>query len=255
MRFLVLRLEGPLVSFGHVAVDELRPTLELPTTSMLTGLFANALGFDHREPERHQRLQERLRFAARADLPGRLLRDYQTARLHRGDRLWTTWGRAQRRAGGGTTWDESGWGTVQRERFYRADALVTVVATLLPADESPTLDQLRAALERPERPLFLGRKSCLPSRPLLDPERPVVEAESAREALLRVPLAGPRGRIALPGHLPCRWPAEEGGGEDHARARWIADLRDWHTGLHVGGRSVRWGSLPREWFPQGEAAA
>ncbi len=254
MRFLVLRLEGPLLAFGDVAVDERRPTLELPTTSMLTGLFANALGFDHREPERHQRLQERLRFAARADLPGRLLRDDQTARLRRNDRLWTTWGRAQRRTGGGKTWDETGWGTVQRKRFYRADALVTVVATLLPADEPPTLDRLRAALERPERPLFLGRKSCPPSRPLLDRERPVVEAGSAREALLRVPLAEPRGRVRLPARLPCRWPVEEGGGEDHARERWIADLRDWDTGLHVGGRLVCWASVPRTYFPQETAA-
>lgn len=246
MRFLVLRLEAPLLAFGHVAVDELRPTLELPTASMLTGLLANALGFDHREPERHRRLQERLYFAARADVPGRLLRDYQTARLRKDQLLWTTRGRAEKRAGGGTTWDEEGWGTVQRERFYRADALVTVVLTLLPEDGDPTLDALRAALERPERPLFLGRKSCPPAGPLVDRELPWVEAESARAALLAVPLRR-RGRLAPPARIPCRWPGEEEADPD-SRERWIADLRDWETGLHLGGRLVRWASLPRERF-------
>jgi CRISPR system Cascade subunit CasD len=254
VRFLVLRLEAPLLAFGDVAVDELRPTLELPTASMLTGLFANALGFDLREPERHERLQERLVFAARADHPGRLLRDYQTARLRKDTLLWTTRGRAERRAGGGTTWDEAGWGTVQRQRFYRADALVTVVATLCPEDEAPTPDALRTALGRPERPLFFGRKSCLPARPLLDRHLPVVEAESAREALFAVPLLERGGRARHAKRIPCRWPVGDGAARGVVE-RWIADLRDWSTGLHVGGRFVHWGALPRSCFRETQEAA
>jgi len=245
VRFLVLRLEGPLLSFGDVAVDELRPTLELPTTSMLTGLLANALGFDHREPERHERLQARLLFAARADHPGQLLRDYQTVRLNRNDRLWTTHGRAERR---------DGWGTVQRERFYRADALITVVLILLPGEDPPGLDTLRAALQRPERPLFLGRKGCPPARPLLDPDLPEVEAESARDALFRVPLLVRGGRLRLPERLPCRWPVGDGCGP-WGRERWVHELRDWSTGLHVGGQRVCWASVPSNAFPVREMAA
>ena len=50
---------------------------------------------------------------------------------------------------------------------YHADLSVRVVMRLAPAEEPPTLDELADAIDRPARPLFLGRKSCLPSTPLL----------------------------------------------------------------------------------------
>ena len=67
-----------------------------------------------------------------------------------------------------------------RYRHYRADAAVTVALTLMPAEELPDLAALEAALRRPERPLFIGRKACPPSRPILDR---AVEAESLVAAL------------------------------------------------------------------------
>ena len=44
MDALILRLRGPLMAFGDVAVDEIRPTDLLPGLSEMTGLIANALG-------------------------------------------------------------------------------------------------------------------------------------------------------------------------------------------------------------------
>src|SRR5690606_26406243 len=54
-----------------------------------------------------------------------------------------------------------------RQRYYRADARVIVALRLEPSEVSPTLDGVASALDHPARPLFIGRKTCLPSAPLL----------------------------------------------------------------------------------------
>ena len=235
MRCLLLRLEAPLMSFGDVAVDEIRPTRRLPTLSMLTGLIGNALGYDHRDIVRLQRLQDRLRFAARADRLGRVVVDYQTARLNKRDPLWTTHGAPGERAGGGTTWDGSGYGTVERQRHYLADAVVTVALTLIPEDEPPDLVQLAQAFARPERPLFLGRKGCPPSAPLL-------LAEPAGHSSLAEALAAAPRHSRMAGSAIVEFPDMPGEPEGR-RTFEVADRRDWRSGLHAGVRRVR------EWAP------
>ncbi|MCB9967247.1 MAG: type I-E CRISPR-associated protein Cas5/CasD [Geminicoccaceae bacterium] len=92
MRCLILRLEGPLMSFGDTAIDEIRPTRLLPGRSLLAGLIGNALGFEHRDVNALQRLQERLLFAARLDQAGEDLLDYQTALIGKKDPIWITRG-------------------------------------------------------------------------------------------------------------------------------------------------------------------
>lgn len=223
MRCLILRLEAPLMAFGDVAVDEIRPTRRLPTLSMLAGLLGNAIGLDHREVYALQRLQERLRFAARLDRPGRVIVDFQTAEITKKDPLRTTRGAPAERAGG----DQSYVGPVVRHRHYVADAVVTVALALIPENEPPTLDDLASALTRPERPLFLGRKGCPPARPLLD--RAPFEARSLVAALATVP-GGDAALVEfsdLPGEPPGRRVVE------------VADRRDWQTGFHAGMRRVR----------------
>ena len=91
------------------------------------------------------------------------------------------------RAGGAASYS----GPALRYRHYRADAAVTVALTLVPAEEAPDLAALEAALRRPERPLFIGRKGCPPSRPILDR---VVAAESLVAALDQVTPLRPRTR-------------------------------------------------------------
>ena len=66
-RWLVIRLQAPLMAFGGVAVDQVGPTRDFPATSMLTGLFANALGLHWSDRMAHQALQDRLIFAARRE--------------------------------------------------------------------------------------------------------------------------------------------------------------------------------------------
>lgn len=214
MRCLILCLEGPLMSFGDTAIDELRPTRRLPGRSLLTGLLANALGYEHRDVEALTRLQERVRFAARLDQPGEALVDYQTAELSQDDPLWTTRGVPAERAGGAKSYS----GPALRYRHYRADSRVTVALTLDPADEDPDLDAIAWALRRPERPLFIGRKGCPPARPIIDGE---VDAASLVAALEAV---DGKGTIET----------ADTDAEPAGRGFSLADRRDWRMGYHAG---------------------
>lgn len=53
--------------------------------------------------------------------------------------------------------------THQRYRDY--DSLCVVALRLESPDQVPTLDDLAKALDEPARPLFIGRKPCLPGEP------------------------------------------------------------------------------------------
>ncbi len=217
-RWLHLRLTAPLMAFGGVAIDQVGPTRDFPSASALTGLFANALGWRREESAAHQALQGRLEFGALIAHEGRLLTDTQNAKLAANDRGWTTWGRPDERAG--ATYDTPH----RRRRDYLADHDCRVVLRLAPG-EGPDLDALAAALDRPARPLFIGRKPCLPSTPLF---AGWVEGADARAAL---------AALALPGRA--QWPmtGDEPGHD-------LPDLRNWISGLHGGSRRVCEGVLP-----------
>ena len=250
MRHLILNLESPLLAFGGETIDNLGVIRPFPAASMLTGLFANALGWRRTERERHQRLQDRLVFAARIDrepATGVRMTDYQTVKM--GDTVdlyvqgggwvvgWTTRGTPESRAG---ALGASGGGpfTHQRWRDYYADMHVTVTLRLQPGSEPPTLDILSAALDEPARPLFIGRKPCLPSVPLFGG---FAEGDTALAALLTVPLAEPaRGQDVV----RLLWPEGEGADDiDANRDYMLTDQRNWRSGLHGGGRWVREGSI------------
>ncbi len=227
-RWLFLRLEAPLLAFGGVAIDHLGVTRDFPAASMLTGLLANALGFRRTEWERHQALQDRLVFAVRreTDHPAGILTDTQNAELAKNDRGWTTWGEPEGR-------DGASYGAPhRRRRDFHMDAALTVALRLRSEADDPDLDRLAEALDRPARPLFIGRKPCLPSRPLLGPPgKRFAEAPSAHDALMR--RSGGSQLRAL-------WPLGEGPSDGAGVDRVIdlPDIRNWRTGLHGGSRRV-----------------
>ena len=238
MKILVLRFDAPLVSFGAPAIDQNGVVQRFPALSMLTGLVANALGWEHRDTERLDALQERIRYAARIDRSGEALVDYQTVDLGTEWMLpenagWTTRGHIAERGGA------SGEGTHQRYRHYRADSVHTVALTLV-GTETPTLDDLAVALREPARPLFIGRKCCLPATPLL---LDVVEAASLVDALASTSRISPR-RTAH-GLLPACWwdgdDASRASGESRIVA--VTDERDWGNRVHVGRRFMREGHV------------
>lgn len=233
MECLLLRLDAPLMSFGAVVVDQLNPIWRFPAKSMLVGLLGNALGWDHRDTDLLQGLQARLRFAARWDAEPEPLTEYQTVDLGQDfmlDTGWTTRGRREDRKGG-----TAATGTHQRWRDHWANGVATV-AMALDGDGEPTLDALETALRAPARPLFIGRKPCLPAAPLLIGRR---KAVGVKAALAAEPLAdvAPRQR---PSRIPALWPRDEG---DAAQWEERYDLRDWEQNIHRGSERYAVGYL------------
>jgi CRISPR system Cascade subunit CasD len=142
MSVLLLRLAGPMQSWGIRSRFSNRDTGLEPSRSGVIGLLCAALGRPRDEP-----LDDflPLRMAVRVDREGRLMRDYHTAQdVRRAD---PTKGTQE---------------TVLSERFYLADADFLVGLE----GERPFLDQLAAALRRPVWPLFLGRKAFVPALPV-----------------------------------------------------------------------------------------
>ena len=232
-RFLILRLDAPMMSFGAVMTDNLNRSDPAPGASMLTGLLGNALGYDHRDALALERLQARLEFGVRVDRPGVLFTDFQTVALgqpHHDGTGWTTRGRVEAAGGGSSD------GTHIRYRDYYADACHTVALTLRDPEEEPTLDTIKRALRHPERPLFIGRKTCLPAAPLLLMDEPApegeLEAADLLDALTRAPLAkGSASADTLTLWLPCT--------DDQRGAQITRDHRDWQNQIHTGRRTIR----------------
>ena len=241
MRHLILNLEAPLMAFGGEAIDNYGVVRWFPSASMLTGLLANALGWRRVERERHQRLQDRLVLAARIDREpagGVRMQDFQTAQIGAADRGWTTRGRPEGRAGGAATYLAPN----LRYRDYWADMRVTVALRLQPEQEAPTLDDLASALESPTRPLFIGRKPCLPSDQLFAGFK---EADTALAALVETPVE--TSEVAHDVRL--LWPEGDGiAGVEANRTYMLTDQRNWTSGLHGGGRTVCEGAVPRDNF-------
>jgi len=148
---LVLRLAGPMQSWGSSSRFTRRSTEAFPTKSGLVGLLAAAQGRRRSDPVEDL---VQLRFAVRVDQPGQLLRDFQTA--HRGDTAMPL-----------------------SNRFYWADAAFG--AFLEGPDDM--IEALAQAIVRPVFPLYLGRRSCPPTLPL----RLAVREGSAWDALRETP--------------------------------------------------------------------
>lgn len=237
MRWLVVRIRAPLVSFGAEAIDSRRPTRDFPSLSAVVGLLGNALGYERADGEKLDALQARLILGARREAedapldglrkPMTRVTDFQTAQLGKADMGWTTRGAPEGRAGGAATYDSPH----IRRRDYFADARLMLVLTLLHADQTPTLDQLAAALDRPARPLFFGRKPCLPSAPLF---AGFVEARTARQALEALP-PDPLADLPPDGLARAVWPD---GDEDQPGDRTVEAVegRNWCSRLHGGVR-------------------
>lgn len=255
MDIVLLRFDAPLMSFGGVMVDQHGPTERFPGLSLLAGLFGNALGYSHGDTEALEALQTRLEYAARWDVPPDPLLDYHTVSLGPAKDVeperwykmrepgWTTHGVPEHRGGG----DEAKYGTHIRYRHYWANGVMTLAVTLLDSG-APGVTDLAEAMERPARPLFIGRKTCLPAAPLLLGR---TEAADVLDALRRAPLAerpprrnaraGWRGEAegAAQGNTAREacWPARLGEGPRKSRAIAIYDRRDWRNQIHTGRRT------------------
>lgn len=153
--YLALRLEGPLQSWGFDSQYNRRNTGLMPTKSAIAGMCCAALGLTRggiQEKAFLETFQEvRMtaiaipRNGARKELPVRRLQDYHTVQN-------------TRRASGAINND-----CVLTHRQYLADAAFGV---LLEGDASP-LQQIADALANPVWGVWLGRKACIPTAPVL----------------------------------------------------------------------------------------
>lgn len=184
---VVMTLAAPLQAWGGPAVTTVhRPTDSVPSLSGVTGLIANAMGHGRSDPldsliaaQMHTRL----------DRQGRRIRDFHT--VGTGTTTCSRCGRPKRSNAktctscGGTRWHSDGVPTAKSldqrnrskgkavpspnpvigDRWYLSDAAFTVVWT--PAPDGVPAAAVAAALQRPARPLYLGRRSCPPGYPVL----------------------------------------------------------------------------------------
>ncbi|MFF0721834.1 type I-E CRISPR-associated protein Cas5/CasD [Micromonospora sp. NPDC049903] len=153
---LVLRLAGPLQSWGGRGEFNRRDTLDEPTKSGILGLLAAAQGLRRQDPIENLLT---LALGVRTDQPGSLLRDYHTVSDPLGRPLLS----ASVNAKGRQKLTSPPKYTHVTQRFYLQDA-VFVAAIGGPPD---LLRTLADALRRPAFPLALGRRSCPPALPLL----------------------------------------------------------------------------------------
>lgn len=147
MAVLLMRLCGPMQSWGTESRFTHRDTGLEPSKSAVIGLLCAALGKPREEEQRPDlpalnRLAG-LKMGIRVDRQGRIERDYHTAR-------------EVAKAGGGIK------GCELSDRFYLADAAFLVALQ----GEAGLLEQLSGALKSPAWQLSLGRKSFPPDPPV-----------------------------------------------------------------------------------------
>jgi CRISPR system Cascade subunit CasD len=152
MPTLLLKLVGPMQSWGTISRFDQRDTGKEPSKSGVIGLLAAAMGIDRENWEDLEPLAH-LRMGVRHDRPGIPKRDYQTAGCAKGDKIMTADGKATKENDPG----------IVSHRDYLADAAFLVA---LEGEESALLEKADAALRDPVWPLALGRKSYVATEPI-----------------------------------------------------------------------------------------
>ncbi|MDG4768625.1 type I-E CRISPR-associated protein Cas5/CasD [Solwaraspora sp. WMMD406] len=152
MTGLLLRLAGPMQSWGDHSTFSVRDTATVPTRSAMTGLIAAALGRRRGEPIDDLAATH---FTIRVDRPGTLMYDFHTV-------------------GGGLPTDRTvptaegkrrqpGTATIVSRRYYLADAVFTVAVT----GPDTLITRIHEALTNPVWAPYLGRRSCPVEHPFL----------------------------------------------------------------------------------------
>lgn len=147
MATLLLRLAAPLQSWGNSSKFETRTTEKMPTKSGVVGMLAAAMGLS-----RNADLGKltALKFGVRADREGEDITDFHTAH---GKASYVTY------------------------RHYLCDA---VFLAGVEGDEK-VIRELETELQHPGFPLFLGRRSCPPTLPIVIGIRETTLEKALRE--------------------------------------------------------------------------
>lgn len=139
MATLLLRLAGPLQSWGDESKFNERRTVNFPTKSGVIGMLVSAFGYSREASSEVLKDFNKLKFGIRIDREGKIIRDYHIAKPLKKDAYITN-------------------------RFYIADA---VFLAGFESDDTEFLYTIENALKNPAFPLYLGRRSCPPAVPLV----------------------------------------------------------------------------------------
>lgn len=138
MKTILLKIAGPLQSWGTNSHFETRQTDLYPSKSALIGLIAASFGYKRDEDSKIKKLNE-LTYAVRIDQQGNLLRDYHIAQKFKNngnfDRTYVT------------------------NRYYLEDAIFVVA---LSHDDDKFIEEIYENVQNPYFQTFMGRRSCPP---------------------------------------------------------------------------------------------
>lgn len=153
---LFLRLEGPLQAWGERARWSVRDTCTEPTKSGVVGLLGCALGLT--ADEDLKKLSENIKMGIRCDKQGTFLTDFHTV------------------VGG----------VLNAEGKIKADTMLSYRSYLSDASFLVALQssieqvsRLGFALKNPVWPYYLGRRACVPSKPIYEGEGNFPDLRSA----------------------------------------------------------------------------
>lgn len=166
MKTLLLRLVGPMQSWGTQSRYSIRDTNLEPSKSGVIGLIYSALGKKRTEEEIDEpekpslKKLTALRMGVRIDRPGTMLSDYQTI-----GGLPPTQREEKKKKN--EKWIYLATGKISYDatispRYYLSDARFLVG---LQGDEN-LITLLHKKIARPQQQIFLGRKSFVPSEPI-----------------------------------------------------------------------------------------
>lgn len=181
---LFLRLEGPMQAWGdQESKFVIRRTSEAPTKSAIFGMLCAALGVSRSEASKEwlPKLAD-LQMGVRMDKPGVRWWDYHTVGAE-----------MEMRTAEGKT--KPGAMLTRREYLCDASFLVAVQG------EPVLIRELNEAMHSPKWTLYLGRKSCPPSRPIM--EHSGGEFSDLRSALVSVPWMRRLKNDAMPEVVQC----------------------------------------------------
>ncbi|MBI3424165.1 MAG: type I-E CRISPR-associated protein Cas5/CasD [Acidobacteria bacterium] len=180
MKTLLLRLVGPMQSWGIDSRFVMRETGLEPSKSGVVGLLCAALGKPKKDEEAEHpdypplsRLAG-LRLGVRVDRPGVLQADYHTAGgAHLPEETtkgsWQLYGVLKAAAEPRRFDEPPRKGDLKTElstRFYLADAAFLVGLQAMDAEDEFWLGRIQNRLKKPRWPIYLGRKSFVPSEPV-----------------------------------------------------------------------------------------
>ena len=143
MATLLLRLAAPLQAWGSDSKFNIRNTEREPTKSGVISMIAAAMGIQRNDPPELLEPLVKLKFGIRVDREGKLLKDFHMVHEYKNGKM-----------------DDSHLTT----RYYLSDA---VFLAALESDNREYLEEIADALKRPVYPLFLGRRSCPITLPLI----------------------------------------------------------------------------------------